>query len=266
MAVGSHNDIRTYFGTRFHLGSFVDKNISFKLIPLPLMLVILQEGVLADEVVFWLPNIVPKVVLQGHPIKLSLRRHYREDFLLNHAELGWNAVNDRRVENVDASIDLVADEVLRLFDELVDPTILLHEHYTEPAGILNSGKHYSPLFAMSLVEVNQLLEGVIAYDVAIEHQDESSLVVLFDGILRKLQRTRRTNGLFFLGVSHLDLVLLLELLEPGKVLADLEVEVEDDFIHTDFGERLHSPPQLPQFGALTSACLQTGCSSWDRRK
>ena len=62
---------------------------------------------------------------------------------------------------------------------------------------------------MGLVEVGQLLEGVVADDVRV--QDEEGRVVLTENLLGELQRSGSAQGLGLDGEIDLDIVLLLVL-------------------------------------------------------
>ena len=69
---------------------------------------------------------------------------------------------------------------------------------------------------MGLVEVGQLLEGVVADDVRVE--DEEGRVVLAENLLSKLQGTGGAQGLGFDGEIDLDVVLLLVLRRRVRVM------------------------------------------------
>ena len=50
-----------------------------------------------------------------------------------------NALDNRRGEQIDACVDLVGHEVLRLLNESRDLTRLLVQHHTILGGVLNRG-------------------------------------------------------------------------------------------------------------------------------
>ena len=66
----------------------------------------------AGQIVLRLPDVHP-IARQHHRIELPLVGHDREDFFLNGRRPQRDAVQDRRVEDVHASVNVVTDECLR---------------------------------------------------------------------------------------------------------------------------------------------------------
>ena len=73
----------------------------------------------ASEKILGLPHIHP-VALEIHAKELSFCGHLGEDLLLNGGGTGFDSLENRGVEDVDASIDLVGNEDLGLFHELLN--------------------------------------------------------------------------------------------------------------------------------------------------
>ena len=78
-----------------------------------------------------------------------------------------DARENRRVEDVDAGVDAVADELDGLFDEAVDArgVVWLVHHHTVFRGLLDLGDNNCALVAVGLVESCQVGEGVVADDI-----------------------------------------------------------------------------------------------------
>jgi hypothetical protein len=76
------------------------------------------------DVVLWLPDVHPEP-RKLHTEELAISCHLWEDLLLNGGRPQLNPVEDLRVADVDAGVDLVADEDLRLLDKAVDVAGLL---------------------------------------------------------------------------------------------------------------------------------------------
>lgn len=53
-------------------------------------------------------------------MKLFIIRHQREDVTLDRSGLDFDSVEDRRVENVDTSVDTVSDVLLGFLDESIN--------------------------------------------------------------------------------------------------------------------------------------------------
>lgn len=68
---------------------------------------------------FGLSNVHPEA-RQVHAMQLSVRGHVREHLALNRSRLDLNTVQDAGIEDVDASIDAISDELFRLLDEAID--------------------------------------------------------------------------------------------------------------------------------------------------
>ena len=98
-------------------------------------------------------------------VNLLLLSHLWENLPLDTSGPVLDPVDDACVEQVKTRIDLIADEDLRLLDELEDLLLLICNDDTIFGGVLDLGYHNSALFAMGLVELNHLVEWVMANNV-----------------------------------------------------------------------------------------------------
>lgn len=101
-----------------------------------------------------------------------------ESLLLNRRRAELNALEHAGVENVDTGVDAVANKLDRLLDETINlggMAGLVH-HDTVLGRLLDLGDNNGTLVAVALVELGELLEGVVAGDVGVE--DEEGRVVL----------------------------------------------------------------------------------------
>jgi hypothetical protein len=135
----------------------------------------------------------------------------REGFLLNGGGAEFDAAENAGVEDVDAGVNAVTNELDRLLNESIDHGGMagLVYHDTVLGRLLDLGHDNCALTAVLLVEFGELLEGVVAGDVGVEH--EEGRVVLAQDAFGELERARGTEGLSLDGKLDLDVVLLLVL-------------------------------------------------------
>jgi len=134
-----------------------------------------------------------------------------ERLLLDRGRAQFDALQDGGVQNVDAGVDAIADELDGLLNEAVDHrgvAGLVHDD-TVLGRLLDLGHDNGALAAVLLVELGELLEGVVAGDVGVE--DEEGRVVLAQDALGELERASGAEGLRLDGELDLDIVLLLVL-------------------------------------------------------
>jgi hypothetical protein len=139
----------------------------------------------------------------------------REGFLLDGGGTELNAAEDAGVEDVDTGVDAVADELDGLFDEAVDHggmAGLVHDN-TVLGRLLDLSHYNCALTAMLLVEVGELLEGVVAGNVGVEH--EKGRIVLAQDAFGELERAGGPEGFGLDRELDFDVVLLLIL--QGRV-------------------------------------------------
>lgn len=122
-----------------------------------------------------------------------------------------DALEHAGVEDVNAGVDAVADELDGLLDEALDlgvGTRLVH-HDAVLGGLLDLCDDNGALVAVLLVELGELLEGIVAGDIGVE--DEEGRVVLAQDLLGELQGAGGAEGLRLDGEGDCDVVLLLVL-------------------------------------------------------
>jgi hypothetical protein len=164
----------------------------------------------AGEKVLGLSDIHPEA-LEIERVKEAILDNGRERLLFDGCGAELDTVKHAGVEDVDAGIDAVADKLDGLLDEAVNQRRVtgLVYHDTVLGRLLDLGHDDGALAAMLLVELGELLEGVVAGDVGVE--DEEGRVVLAEDALGELERASGAQGLGFDGELDLDVVLLLVL-------------------------------------------------------
>lgn len=236
-AVGADHHVWADLAALLDYRTGVDHHVARRLTE-RLDFVVGQVGSLSDQVIGGPSDIEPEVVLEWQAEELALLGHLREDLLLDHAEPLGDAIEHRHVEQVDAGVDLVADEVVGLLHEGVHSPRLVRHDDPEPARILNRGEDDGALSAVLLVELLELLERVVADNIAVEHEEQALVVILPQDVLGELERAGSAERNFLLRVGNLDIVLLLERLEGVLDVRGLVVDGDDHLNDPDFGERL----------------------------
>ena len=134
-----------------------------------------------------------------------------ESLLLDRGRAELNALEHAGVHDVDTGVDAVADELDGLLDETVNlgGVARLVDYDTVLGRLLDLCDDNSSLVAVLLVELGELLEGVVACDIGVE--DEEGRVVLAEDVLSELEGTGGAEGLGLDGECDLDVVLLLVL-------------------------------------------------------
>lgn len=133
-------------------------------------LVVVEVGSLANQIVPWLTDIVPELIVERKAVEFALLGHCWKDLLLDHAETLRNPVQNRHVEQVHSGIDLVADEVGWFLDEGVHPASRLRHYHSESAGVFHFCEDYRAFLLMRTVELQQFLKRKITDDIAVEHK------------------------------------------------------------------------------------------------
>jgi len=108
---------------------------------------------------------------------MLLACHDRENLSFNRGRAILNAVNHVQAEQIESSVDFVADKSRRLFNEALDLTILLSNDNTVASRVLDLCHYNGALLAVALVEGDKLLEGILTDDIRVEDKEESRLVV-----------------------------------------------------------------------------------------
>ena len=107
------------------------------------------------------------------------------------------------MEKVKASVDLVAHESSWLFDEAVDLTIFLSNNDAVLAGVLDSSHDDGALLAVVLVEFNEFVQWVLANNIGVEHEEQTSHVLLSDDLLSETDGASGAKRLVLKGASDL---------------------------------------------------------------
>lgn len=151
-----------------------------------------------------------------------------ERLLLDGRGTELDALEDGGVQDVDAGVDAVADELDGLLDEAVDQRGGARLVYNDAVlgRLLDLGHDDGALAAVLLVEGGELGEGVVAGDVGVE--DEEGRLVLAQDAFGQLEGAGGAEGLCLDRELDLDVVLLLVRLE--RLGHDLRavVDGEDD--------------------------------------
>lgn len=115
---------------------------------------------------------------------MTVLDHGRECFLFDRGRAEFNAAENRGVENVKTSVDAVANEFNWLLNEAINAAGVarLVNNHTIFRGLFNLCDYNCALFAVCLVEFNELFEWIFADDVGVE--DEERAIVLAENLLR----------------------------------------------------------------------------------
>lgn len=179
-----------------------------------------QLGVLARErreveacsrqEVLGLTNVHPEA-LEVEGVEEAVLDNGGESLLLNGCRAELDALEHAGVHDVDTGVDAVADELDGLLDETVDfgGVARLVDYDTVFGGLFDLCDDNGAFVAVLLVELGELLEGVVAGDVGVE--DEEGRVVLAQDVLGELEGAGGAEGLGLDGECDGHVVLLLVL-------------------------------------------------------
>lgn len=216
--IGADGDVGSYPAVLANLGGGVDQDVAAVHVGLgrgrEILATPLGEGgevqASTAEEVLGLTDIHPEAV-EVERMQLVVLDHGGEGLLLDRGRAQLNALQNGGVEDVQAGVDAVADVLDGLLDETVDArrVVGLVDNYTVLGGLLDLGDDNGTLIAVVLVELKEILEGVVANDIGVE--DEEGRVVLEEDLLGKLQRAGGVERLGLDRELNLDVVLLLVL-------------------------------------------------------
>jgi hypothetical protein len=132
--------------------------------------------------------------LEIEAVQLSVAHDRWEGLLLDAGGLELDALQYRRVEYVYSGVDAVSDELDGLLDEAVDAAgvVGLMDDDAVLGRLLDLGDDDGALFAVGLMELGELLEGVVADDVRVEHEERR--LVLKERLLGQFQRACGAEG------------------------------------------------------------------------
>lgn len=216
--IRANGDIRAYSAVLSNLGRGVNHDVAAVDVGLgrrgQLLAALLGEGgevqAGAAEEVFGLANVHPEA-LEVERVQLVVGNHGGECLLLDGRGAELDALQHRGVEDVHAGVDAVADELDGFLDEAVDAggVVGLVDNDTVLGRLLDLGDDNGALIAVGLVELEELLEGIVADDVGVE--DEEGRVILAEDALSKLEGAGGVEGLRLNGELNVDVVFLLVL-------------------------------------------------------
>lgn len=199
--VGANGDVGTYSAVLSNLGRRVDQDIAAVNVGFcggrQLLAALLgqrrqvQAG--SAEEVLGLSNVHPEAV-EVEGVQLVVSNHGGEGLLLDRRGTELDALENGGVEDVHAGVDAVADKLDGLLDEAVDArgVVGLVDNDTILGRLLHLGDHNGTLVAVALVELEQLLERIVADDVGVENEEGG--VVLAQDALGKLEGTTSVEG------------------------------------------------------------------------
>lgn len=142
-------------------------------------------------------------------VELTVLANGWEGFLFDGGRAQFDAVENTWVQEVDTGVDSVTNKLDRLLDETVDAgwVVGLVNDDTVLGGLIHLGDDDGSLIAMVLVELCELLEGVIANDIGVE--DEEWRVILAQDLLGQFQGACGAQGFGFDGEFDSDVILFL---------------------------------------------------------
>jgi hypothetical protein len=142
-------------------------------------------------------------------VELAITADGGECLLFDGGGTQLNALENTGVEDVDTGVNAVTDELDWLLNETINArgVIGLVNNDTVLRRLVDLGNNNGALVAMFLVELRELLEGKITYDIGVE--DEEGRVVLAQNLLCQLQGTSGTEGFGLDGELDSDVVLFL---------------------------------------------------------
>ena len=142
----------------------------------------------AAQEILGLSDIHPET-LEVKRVQLAVAAHGGEGLLLDGCRTQLDAAKHGRVEDVDAGIYPVSDELDGLLDEAVDPRVVVRLVHDDAVfrWLLDLGDHNGTLVAVGFVEGSELGERIIADNVRVE--DEEGLGIFAENLFGKLERT-----------------------------------------------------------------------------
>ena len=176
----------------------------------------------AGDVIVGLANVHPEAG-ELHAVQLLVRSDRGEHLRLDGGLGEGDAVKDRLGEDINTSVDLVADKSLGLLDEALNLAILLVvDNDAILGGVLDLGGQDGALAAVRVVEREELLQGEAAGNVGVE--DEEGLVVLHKLVAGEREGAGGAEGLRLVGEDEGHA----ELLRPDVHLLTHEVGAVSD--------------------------------------
>mmetsp|Transcript_21690 Transcript_21690/g.55225 ORF Transcript_21690/g.55225 Transcript_21690/m.55225 type:complete len:404 (+) Transcript_21690:483-1694(+) len=191
----------------------------------------------ALEVVLGLAHVHP-VAAQRVRVQPVVRRDVREHLALDGGRAQLNAVEHLGGAHVDAGVDLVAHKVLGLLHEALHLPVLVHHHHAVLGGVVHLGHQDGGLRVACDVEVQHLLQRVLADHVTVEHKEGLALPII-QQVACKCQGASSAHGLLLLGAYNLDTKLLLPLVDEVVHHLRLIVDGQHYLVHSSALQRLN---------------------------
>lgn len=224
------DNIRAELCGRVNFGRGVNKHIPDEVLTLTqafglLLSKRLKEELLANQVVLGLPDVHP-VPIKGKNEQVVISSHLGEYLSFDGSGFHFDAVNHGHVQQVETGIDFVAHPLLRLLNESLNLTVLLTDDDAILRWVLHGCREDCPLLAMSLVELDELLQGVVTDHIRVEDEEETCRVVIQDVLFGKTDRSGGTHGLILDGDGNLHFVLYI-----AQSRLDIFLHVAKDIDH-----------------------------------
>lgn len=144
--------------------------------------------------VFWLPNVHPESI-KFKGIELLVPRHKRENFFLNRCWFEFDTRQDRSIENVHARVDLVADKLLRLFNETFDSPLRVIDDNSVLRRLFYFCDNNCSFLAVIAMEFLKFFEWKITNNVGVQH--EKRLVAVRKNVFGQSKWTGSSKRLHF---------------------------------------------------------------------
>ena len=120
---------------------------------------------------------------------MLLSCHLGENFSFNRAGFERNPLNHVRVEEIEASINLIADKSRGFLDKSLDFAVFFRDDDSVLGGVLNLGHDDCALPAVVQVELNELVERVLTDDIRVENEEQTLYVLVPDYLLGQADGT-----------------------------------------------------------------------------
>lgn len=200
--IGANGDIGSYPAVLANLGRGVDKNVAAMNIRLgggcEIFAALLGERrkvqASSAEEILGLADIHPESV-QVKGVQLIIGNHRRKCLLLDRCGTQFDALENRGIEDVQTSIDTVADEFDRLLNEALNTrgVVRLVNDNTILRRLLNLSHNNGTLVTVALVEGQEVPEGIITNDIGVENKKGG--IVLAQNLLSELERAASVERL-----------------------------------------------------------------------
>ena len=120
---------------------------------------------------------------------MFLSCHLGENFSFNRAGFERNPLNHVRVEEIEASINLIAHESRGFLNKSLNFAVFFRDDDSVLGGVLNLGHDDCALPAVVQVELNELVERVLTDDIRVEHEEQTLYVLVPDYLLGQADGT-----------------------------------------------------------------------------